>query len=144
MGFYWTTVVYFGRLLSKETAATFRASDAFDPKCLTDFGDDQGRCFMHPPGAFVTVASMNPILDNKDKTEGLTYAELVHAARACPGLLDPIDKVKENVSESFIAKLSAISPPNKDSTPAVYICEFMSDTYGPGIHITYNLRVNMC
>lgn len=142
MGMYWTTVVYFGRLLSKESASRFKASDVFDSEYFTDYGDDQGRCFLHPPGALVIISTMNPILDNKDKTEGLSYSEILYAARHAPGLLDPVTAHINNTNPDLLEKLAASAPPEADAEPRVYICEFMSDTYGPGTHITYNLRVD--
>ena len=143
MGMYWTTVVYFGRLLSKESVSRFRASDEFDSEYLTDYGDDQGRCVLHSPGALVILATMNPILDVKDKMEGITLEELQHATRSSPKLLESI--IAAFGDAGIESKLAASAPPDKDinALPGVYICEFTSDTYGPGTHITYNLKVDL-
>lgn len=142
MGMYWTTVVYFGRLLSKESVSRFRASDVFDSEYLTDYGDDQGRCFLHSPGALVILATMDPILDVKDKTEGITLEELQNATRSSPKLLEPI--ITAFGDTRIESKLAASAPSDKEvnALPGVYICEFTSDTYGPCTHITYNLKVD--
>ncbi len=146
MGMYWWTELYRGRLLSAASVARLKASDedidvinAF----LHTFADDAGRCILRPPGCLVRIGSSDPVLDDGDSAKGfVSWEDLHRASRTAPGLLDAVENEPTAQDAFTLSRLLRLAAPkDANSAPGVYICEASWNTYGPGCHVTKNIRV---
>lgn len=149
MGVYWCTDLYHGRLVSAESVARLKASgegaeviDAF----LHVFADDGGRCILRPPGCLVRIGCINPVLDDGDLAKGfVSWEDLRRAARGFPRLLEAVETGPTTADADTLLRLLRLAAPegtsDSDCAPGVYICEATWNTYGPGCHVTKNIRV---
>jgi hypothetical protein len=149
MGMYWWTELYYGRLVSAESVARLKASaedigviDAY----LHAFSDHAGRCILRPPGCLVRIGSSCPVLDAGDSAKGVvSWEDLRRASRDAPGLIDAVERGPTSQDAATLGRLLRLAAPAVTSdagcAPGVYICEATWNTYGPGCHVTKNIRV---
>ena len=69
MGFYWTTLLYQGRLLSQTAHDKLtKAKGELDSAFLTKVTKD--RWILHAPGMCLTMGSVDPVLEDSEKDAG--------------------------------------------------------------------------
>lgn len=137
----WTTLIYYGRLISKESAQRFKDSDLYDSTYLIDYADDEGRQFLCPPGAFVEINCRDSIIEEKDESEGITLEQLKDAARNCDGLLEPILEAQEREPDLVYMEMLSECYPDELIRPGIHVCEIVSKSYDKSRRITYNIQV---
>ena len=149
MGMYWWTELFYGRLISVDSVARLKAAgedvnviNAY----LHTFADDAGRCILRPPGCLVRIGSMDPVLDEGDSANGfVSWEDLHRATRNVPGLIDAVERGPTAHEAATLGRLLRLAATNEaldtECMPGVYICEARWDTYGPGCHVTKNIRV---
>ena len=148
MGFYWFNAFYLGRLLSKEAYDRLMSSPAAPPAAwITDLGDPRGRYVLHPPGAYVSLGSMDPILEEHEIRAGhVKRDEIIRAAgrdRVAP-VLDVPDTVKEQLREYVRAAAPPEAPPEAPGF-GLYIVQgewsSLSLPETSSSKVTHNIRV---
>lgn len=137
----WTTLIYYGHLLSKESVQRLKNSDMYNTSYLNDYADDEGRQFLCPPGSLVEINCRDSILEEKDESEGITLEQLKHAARNCPHLLDPVLEAKAREPNLIYMEMMGICYPDEIIKPGIHICEIVSRSYDKSRKITYNIPV---
>jgi hypothetical protein len=144
MGFYWSTYLYMGRLCSPEARDRVVASGLKTDGFLVEVSKE--RWVLHAPGRFVTMGSIDPILEAHEKNEGK-----VSLAEAMEWLAKREEENTKwnSVSAEDLAHLqklitAAAAPDEGNTAPGVYICEVSWSTLDmpadAGSRVTYNLR----
>ena len=107
---------------------------------LNDYGDDEGRQFLCPPGSLVEIDCRDSIREKMYDSEGMTLDQLKHAARNCPHLLYPVLEAKAREPNFIYMEMMGICYPDEIIRPGIYVCEIASMSCDRR-KITYNIPV---
>jgi hypothetical protein len=143
MGFYWYTVLYYGRLCSSEAHDRIITSGLKTDGFLTDVARD--RWVLHAPGRFVTMGSMDPVLEKHEKDQGSVSLAEAMEWLAKDGKKEAWDAASASDLDHLNALIKAAAAEGEKNTePGVYICEVSWSTLDmpadAGQRVTYNIR----
>ncbi|KAJ3179768.1 hypothetical protein HDU85_004769, partial [Gaertneriomyces sp. JEL0708] len=143
MGLYWATLLYYGRMCSPEAHQRILKSGLPHEGFLIEIAKD--RWVLHAPGRFVTMGSIDRILEAHEKRD-----RRVSLTEAMDWLSEDEEKPDwDGVSQSDLAHLEALvkaaaAEDEKNTAPNVYICEVSWSTLempaDAGQRVTYNIR----
>jgi hypothetical protein len=147
MGFYTSTLVYFGRLLSQE--AYDRIKDLIDPSWILNLKDNRGRYILSPPGCIISLASMDPIIEKYEIAQGyVKWDDILYVTKDREEKQKKIDILIDITNNELIVNhllnyIRKASPENNISElVGKYIIEISNsslDNFNTG-HVKQNLR----
>lgn len=143
---YYTTLLYYGRMLSTEAYQRISAviSTVENARFILKVAKD--RWILFAPGRKVSVGTIDPILDLHEKRDGRVARNEVDEWFA----MNAGHKAEWNsTTESDLARLTelvvvAAGGHNQTEKPGTYICEICwstLDQHDDGSIVTYNIRV---
>jgi hypothetical protein len=145
MGIYWTSYLYFGRMMSKE--AHERLVAAADSDKLARFVKPltPGRWLLHAPTRCIHVGGIDPILEKHEVAAGhVEWKEVAEQLERNPDM----KKQWEAATDDDLAELTklvelASDPKTGPHKPGVYICEIEWTSYDmeDSGRVTNNIRV---
>lgn len=150
MGLYWTTIIYYGRMCSPEAYDRLMSAKLhFSEKSyLTKVSSD--RWILHAPTRCCVVASIDPIIEQHEKSRGNINMEeaLKFLATNRPEKKEKWDSMAEDEEAMLQMLIHAASDKTTKEKPGVYMCEVSWSTldcsaenpHNFGDRVTFNLR----
>jgi hypothetical protein len=145
MGQYWFSALYLGRLLTREAHARLLAAvpSIAGDGWLTDLGDPRGRYVLHPPGCYICLGSMDPILTEAEVASGrVEWSELTRVLG--DEKLFPISQLSKEAAEMLQQYVRAASIDGAGELFGKYVVqgEWSSLDLPGGAHarVTHNIR----
>jgi hypothetical protein len=142
MGFYWVSALYLGRLLSREAQARLLAAvpSAAGDGWLTDLGDPRGRYVLHPPGCYIRLGSVDPVLEDSEVAAGeVQWSSVVRFLG--DDKLRPITHLPTDTEDRLREYVRAASGGDDELFGKYVVQGEWSSLDQPGaVHVTHNIR----